>query len=321
MQTLLKLRFIKALRLLKEIGWFYSILFLSFFLILLSLLYHSNYYLNTHPVSRLINTIILWTLLVSIHFKRADKIFLALKIKHYRRLFLIEYSIISLPVILWYLIMGWYHEIVLLACAVSIIPLLSEVFRFENNINNKTTFFLTKWLNPLNYVWLAGIRTYLFITGLFYISSLLFISNPFISIIFTFGITIFIMPSFYFTFEPLIFIECQNISSGTFLFRNVLKQFALYMLFLSPFLLIYLSLHIHHYLLVVGNIVIALFLLIWLNYFKYYVYNHIKITPMSYKYLSTIVVFLFPFAFPFLFIFMILKWKRFSINIDYYIHD
>ncbi len=217
--------------------------------------------------------------------------------------------------------MGWYYEFILITGAILIIPFLSAPSGLKKNINIRTPAFITNWLNPRNYVWLAGIRRYWFITGLLYISSFIFLYNPFISIGFIFVITICVVPSFYLIFEPLIFIECQNISSDLFLFWKVVNHFTLYMLFLSPFLLIYIFIHTDHYLLILGNILIALFLFIWLNYFKYYVYRHISNTPMSYKYLSMIGALLVPLFFPFLFIIMLMKWKKFSTNIGYYIND
>src|SRR5690625_3142184 len=128
MLDLLKLRFIQVSRFLKEIGWFYSILFFSFLLLVLTQLYNSGEYLNAHQVPRLISIIILWIFIVSIHFKRPDRIFLDLKIKYYYKLYIIEYILISTPIILWYLLMGWYYEFIIIVGANLLVPFLPEPF-------------------------------------------------------------------------------------------------------------------------------------------------------------------------------------------------
>jgi len=319
MVNLLKIRGRQVQRLVEDLGWFYAVLLIVFLFIVFAQLYHSSQYLNSHPIDRLITILLVWSLLVSIHFKRPDKVFLTLKFRHSYRLYFVEYGLISLPVILWYLWMGWYYDLILMIGAILTIPFLAVSFGLKTDINERIAVFSTRWLNPRNYVWLAGFRRYWLLIGVLYISSFLFLYQPVVSVILIFILTIFVVPSFYLAFEPLIFIEGQNVSPATFLFRKVFSQFGCYIIFLSPFIFGYLSINLHYYFLIIIDSIIALFLLIWLNFFKYYVYKHRAIPPLSYKYLSLIGILLFPILVPFLFI--ILKWDKFRTNIDYYIND
>ena len=236
MVNLLKIRYRQVQRLVQDLGWLYAVLVISFLFIVFAQLYHSSQYLNAHPVDRLITVLVVWSLLVSIHVKRPDKVFLALKFRHYQRLYFVEYGLISLPVILWYILMGWYYDFILMIGAVLTIPFLPVSFGIKSDINKRIAAFFTTWLNPRNYVWLAGFRRYWLMIGVLYISSFLFLYQPVVSVILIFILTLFVIPSFYLVFEPLIFIEGQNMSPATFLFRKIFSQFGCYILLLSPFL-------------------------------------------------------------------------------------
>lgn len=320
MVNLLKIRGRQVQRLVQDLGWFYAVLLGAFLFTVFAQLYHSGKYLSGHPISRLIIVLVVGGLLVSIHFKRPDKVFLALKFKHYYRLYFLEYGLISLPVTLWYLLMGWHYDFILMIGVILTIPFLPVSFSLKSNINERIAVVFTRWLNPRNYVWLAGFRRYWLIMGGLYISSFILLNRPVVSIVLILTLTVIGVPSFYLVFEPLIFIERQKVSPATFLFRKVIRQFGCYMLFLSPFLLGYLSINLQYYFWIITDLTIALLSIIWLNFFKYYVYKHRATPPLSYKYLSLIGILLIP-LFPFLFIMMVLKWDKFRTNIDYYIYD
>lgn len=318
MINIAKIRIIQIERFFKKLGWLYSlfIFFVSF------IFFYEFFDLKTLLLSNRIYGIsigfILYICAFFIHINRKDKIFLISRYNYYKLLFFVEYFIIFSPIIILFIISRLYIESILFILLLILLVNYDkyDIYNYFNLRN--TTIYITLWIDEKYYEWLSGIRKYWVGILIMYIIATVLVYFNYLSIIFIWGIIVLIIPSFYTYFEPLIFLESQQLSAGTFLFRKISGHFFLSLVLIAPFSMIYYFFHSTQYIFLAITVLISLIVITWLNYFKYYAYKHIKETPIFYKYIVTSGAFLILPFLPFFLIVMINKWKRLKSNIEFY---
>lgn len=318
MINIAKIRINQIERFFKKLGWLYSVIIFFAAIIFFYEFFDLKTLLISNRIYGISIVFVLYTCLFFIHIKRKDKIFLISRFEYYKLLFFLEYFIISIPFIILFTISGLHIENILFLLFIALLVNYNNhyfinIFKLKN-----TTIYITFWIDEKNYEWLSGIRKYWFGLVILYLIATILVPFNYFSIIFICAIIVLVIPSFYTYFEPLIFLESQQLSTGKFLFRKISDHFILSLILISPFCIIYIFFHFTQYIFLVITVLISLFVITWLNYFKYYAYKHIEKTPIFYKYIVTSGAFLILPFLPLFLIVMISKWKRLKSNIEFY---
>lgn len=318
MINIAKIRIIQIGRFFKNLGWLYSLFIFFVAIIFFYELFDLKTLLLSNRIYGISIGLILYICLYFIHINRKDTIFLISRIKYYKLLLFTEYFIIFIPFFVLLLISELYIETIFFLLLL-ILLVNYDIYYFNKYFNLKNTaIHRSFWIDEKYFEWLSGIRKYWIGIVIFYLIATLLVPFNYLSIIFIWGIIVLIIPSFYTYFEPIIFLEAQQLSAGTFLFRKISGHFIHSLVLIAPFSIIYFFIHPSQFIFLIITVLISLIVITWLNYFKYYAYKHIENTPIYYKYIVTSGAFLILPFLPFFLIVMIHKWKKLKSNIEYY---
>ncbi len=244
--TIFKIRLSQFYRLLKELGIFRILILLLILWFLSFLVFH----ILISPENTVISLIAIGLLLLSLHASRNDKHFIKSTIKSPCSIYLSEYLLLILPVIvIWIVYFNWTGA-GLLILIVLLIPLISINLKlsylgsivkmlinpFSSNFNSKFTVSLP-FISARSFEWISGIRRNLLLLFPVYFLILAFSFKPFVAVAGMIFISI-LVSGFYYHGEPREFVEFFARNPGEFLLRKIFISLKQLIILFAPILVI-----------------------------------------------------------------------------------
>ena len=206
-------------------------------------------------------------LLLSIQIKRKDKVFLNIYAKVSQSIFLFEYLLLSLPILIPLIYYGLWTYLLLFTICLIIIPFLkisikkssvNSVFqRIIPNENFEWKSGIRKNLIPFIGIWLIGLSTSFFVA-----------SVPIV--IFVLGM---IVLSFYEKPEPLQILLADELGVKRFLIKKIKKHLILFSILIIPLILSFLIFNLEYYYIPLIEYAMFSILLIYTILLKYAFYQ------------------------------------------------
>ncbi len=257
----LQTRFWQASRIFWEIGllrWFLlTLVFLPFALRLPNLL-------HAYPEI----SIIIWLFfLFSIQFIRNDKVFFKLIQAKTYWIFFIEYSILTIPIIVYFVLHYAWISSLLLIFGLFLIPF------FKQTLQTETTGFGTfDLLPPEAFEWKSGFRLQYLGILIVWIGSLVF-SFHFLAVLVGIFLLLLISTQFYTQAEDIDWIRLYHLKPTKFLLRKMQLYAKLFFILISPLSLAFLVFHLELYYLIVAVWAAAACLIVFVILGKYAFYE------------------------------------------------
>jgi len=250
-------------RMASEIGLFRILFLIGLFAYLLYIAYVKL----QHPSNYSIISGIFIVLLLSIHTKRKDGVFLKIYTPHPQLIIISEYMLLFLPL----LIIMLYFQIWLYILSVSAIILILPFLNLKTRKRSINTWF-QKIIQDDNFEWKAGIRKNIFVLGGVWIAA--FLTSFFIGSIpialFVLGI---IIMSFYENNESLAILISPELNPKAFLKRKIKQHLWAYLLFNTPLLLVFIAFHHQYYYIPILEMLIFSILIVYNILLKYAFYR------------------------------------------------
>jgi hypothetical protein len=263
--TILKIRLIQLFRLLKEIG-FLRIIVLLVLIAFFSLMVQQA--IKDAGGSYLVS-IMAGVILLAIHASRKDKRFAKISFTRVYFIFLMEYLILSLPVIIICSIYGEWKNALLLVLVCFLIPRIylnlglnnvSSVFRillnpFRSNLNFRLNIRIPV-KNPKSFEWISGFRRYFIIIIPVYLVFLAFSFKANVALV---GIVVMsiITSGFYYYGEPREFVELFSGNYRTFVFQKIGLSVKYLFIMLLPMVVIAFIFQINTWYYTIGALLLA----------------------------------------------------------------
>ena len=260
---LLKIRVKQLARMASEIGLFRILFLIGLFAYLIYIAYVKL----QHPSNYSIVSGIFIVLLLSIHIKRKDAVFLKIYTPHPQFIIISEYLLLFLPL----LIIMLYFQIWLYILSVSAFIIILSFLNLKTRKRSINTWF-QNIIQDDNFEWKAGIRKNIFMLGAVWIASLFtsfFIGSIPIAL-FVIGI---IIMSFYENNESLAMLISSELSPKAFLKRKIKQHLWAYLIFCAPLLLAFLIFHHQYYYIPLLMMLIFSILIVYNILLKYAFYR------------------------------------------------
>ncbi|MPQ47728.1 hypothetical protein GCQ56_12005 [Marinifilum sp. N1E240] len=262
-KALMWIRVKQTYRAIVQIGLFRSVFLFGLLFFVGSLL---NSYSSDRSYSQFISVGFI-LLLLSIHIKRGDKLFLKSHFSNFRILLLIEYLLLSLPVLSLFLIHLQWISFLELCGGIVLVSLIE--FTTKHRILNSR---LQAAIPADSFEWKAGVRKYFFIIIAVWIFA--FIASFNIGVvplaIFILG---FITFSFYEECESYQVLLLHELNAKQFLLLKVKRQLLLFSVMVTPLILMFLIFHFDKWYIPIAEYVIFIFLHIYVIVTKYAFYE------------------------------------------------
>ncbi|MDR3093111.1 MAG: hypothetical protein LBU62_00515, partial [Bacteroidales bacterium] len=262
---------------------------------------------------------IVWTFLIlSIHKKRSDKIFLQVNMNYDKLIFSIEYFLLSIPFIICLALRQQWVLILFLA-------LFCFGTGFFVNVNRKKQKTLNTRLQqyiPFRmYEWKAGMRQYFFILVVVWslgLGTAFFVASIPVAI-FIMGMVI---CDFYKTDESWQMLLSYQKKTANLLLYKIKQHILLYFIFNLPLIISFLIFHVELWYIIVVEFVILLSIHLYCIVLKYALYslNQASILKEIFVILG-IFIGLFPFSTPVLWLFSIFLFLKAQTNLYPYLND
>jgi len=235
--NLIQIRSIQFYRILKQLGWLYSIVLLGVLIFAISIIFSGN----GGDLQAYVLSAIGIVFTASIHFNRKDKLIFQNISKISAILYFTEYFILQLLIYLYHILnKNWIHILIILATTL-IIVLLSREITIKGPKNTRF-----KWpVNKTDFEWIAGLRRNFPILLFMYLLALCSVSVPFLSLLFVWYLSLSI-GSFYKEAEPLQILLANDEKVNDFLTRKIIAHQRNYWQFIIPILLVYSYFHWEH---------------------------------------------------------------------------
>ena len=309
---ILKTRLRQLIRIIIQIGIFRTIiLFVALIVFLLySFLILSEKTYHTYLIGIFI------TLLLAIQINRKDKLFLNIYAKKPRVIFIIEYFILSLPLIALLIYNDLWASLLLVLLSLSIISFLNLNIK-QSSINSV----FQKIIPNDNFEWKAGVRKnfiliiLLLIIGLF--TSFYVASAPII--IFILGV---IILNFYEKSEPLQILLAQELNTKMFLQKKIINHFLVFYSMTIPLILLSVAFNPEYYYILLIELFAFSVLLIYTILLKYAFYKPNTISGAVQIYTNIgILGLLIPIIIPLIIILSIRFLFKALNNLNFYLND
>lgn len=255
--------------------------------------------------SKLIPFLSLVLFITSLHFGRKDKRFIRLAGTNRARLFLIQYLSILSP----FIIANIFANSFFYALALFIFPFFIAPVNF--------TIQPVKW-NTLNlnivppnaFEWKSGIRKNVFLLLMVYLG-ILFFSVHYITLVAGVIIQALVVTTFYYECEPPFILLAGKRSAGKFLANKVKESLSIFLIYISPFILLALIFHIQYLVFIFTAVIVACILIGFAIALKYALYlpgANLKNNAIIMAFIT--VCFFFPFLMPLPLIFLIVYYRK-----------
>ncbi len=202
-----------------------------------------------------------------IHLKRKDKEFLEIYAPKPQGVFIVEYVILSVPLILSLLYKRSWSYLFIYLLILTLISLL-KITPKKSSLNT----IFQKWIPDENFEWKAEIRRYLIFFLVIWFAGLL--TSFFVASV---PITIFILGSvvlgFYKKSEPLQILIAGELNTRQFLIRKIKSQLFSFSILIIPLVLAFVIFHPHYYYIAFIEYAVFMILFIYTILLKYAFYR------------------------------------------------
>lgn len=260
----------------------------------------------------------------SMHFARRDHRFLNLLSPNPWKIYLREYFVLLVPVLLlfvihqyWSLILFSIFELLVFVGIISLVPVLSN--------NAKTFAFvpvrITSIIPVPGFEWTSGYRRWGLQLLLFYLLSIGLSFLPFASL-FLLSFLTFVISGFYTHGESLAILNAGNLGASAFLKKKILRHSKFTGLFLLPVLIIYVIQHPEHWYIALIAWFVYIINIFYFITLKYALYRpDKKLTADSIWVALLFASTLIPFLFPIPIIVALRNYSLSKINLKIYLDD
>jgi hypothetical protein len=277
----LKIRFLQAFRIIKEIGAVRMLLFVVCFLPFLLRYFAEAWYLGTVSV----------LFMVLLHLARTDKKFLQILQITPQKVYALDYGLFLLPSFTFLLYIGAYWHF--LACLVLVLGFMFVPFTLPQ-YNQPLFLFTSRWIPARAFEWKSGFRQYfsfVFVCLLLGFGlSKYEVTIPLVIIFFTLLTT-----CFYLEFEPLEMLLVFGKTPQKLLLSKIKGQLFLFWIFMLPLVLLFLVFHAKYWYLMPYFLLSSSLAQIFAILYKYAVYQ-----PATNSQLNVFIYVLFGSAFLFI---------------------
>ncbi|TXK44270.1 hypothetical protein FVR03_13900 [Pontibacter qinzhouensis] len=177
-------------------------------------------------------------LVLSLHLGRSDRQFVRLFTEYPARLFLVEYLLLSVPLLCLLLFTPFWYAGMVVGVAVALVAHLPFSYKPAAVGLN-----FSRFLPAHAFEWLAGFRKYGLYIVLLYLVALLLVPVKLVSLFVLWFITSLLM-SFYQECEPLHILRLREQEGSAFIRNKLLQHLKLYLLLCLPLLLVYTAFHL-----------------------------------------------------------------------------
>jgi len=327
--TILKIRLSQFFRLLKGIGLFRIIALLLIVWFVSFLVYQ----ILILPENTITSLIVIVLLLLSLHASRNDKHFIKTTIKRPYLIYLSEYLLLILPVlVIWIVHFNWTGA-GLLILIVLLIPLLAinlnlqilgSIIKmlmnpFSSNLNSKFKVSLP-FISNRSFEWISGIRRNLILLLPIYLLILAFSFKPYVAVVGMIFISI-LVSGFYYHGEPREFVEFFARNPGEFMLRKILINIKQLIILFSPILIIAMIFQTPTWYYLIGAVIISFLIQVLSIVFKYGLFEENASLKRNSIIVSINILFVILPLFPVPIIMGILYYKKACENLKKYLHD
>jgi hypothetical protein len=272
-----KLRLLQFYRLLKEIG-LVRIILISLIILFFSSMVFYNFVLPKNTIKSLIA---IGLLLLIVHAYRKDKHFLKIVNKNPYPIYLSEYLLLTLPLlIIWLINNNWIGSGILMLI-VFLIPLIriKEILQYlgsnmmsvlnplSSKLNSNFTVRLP-FVSAISFEWISGIRRKLFIMAPVYLFFLAFSFRPFVAEVGLIFLSV-LISGFYFYGESREFIELFAKNPRQFIWKKIFINFKQLFIVYTPILFISLIFQTSTWYFLIAALVISFLIQAFVIVFKY----------------------------------------------------
>ena len=206
-------------------------------------------------------------IILQLHLKRKDKKFLRSSFYNYRLIYLVEYILLSTPLLLF--LVYNFQWLIFIILTISLLAIIRVDFTYQQKVLNTK---IQRLIPDTCFEWKAGLRkVFLFLFPVWIIG---FLTSYYIwgvpVILFVLG---FIIVDFYGKNEPLQMLLVYERSTTRFLFHKIRLQVILFTLLALPLMLLFVIFHVDSWYIVIIEYVIFTFYYIYLIMAKYAYYD------------------------------------------------
>jgi len=309
---ILDIRIKQAYRMFSDIGIFRTVFLVGFVALFFISLFFS---IKDNTKEELVMGIFLLSILF-LHLKRKDKEFIEIYAPKPHPVFLTEYAILSIPLILSLFSKYLWGFVIVYLFILTLIPLL-KITPKKSSLN--TVF--QKWIPDENFEWKAGTRKYLLLFMVLwpvgFLTSFFTASVPVILFILSA-----VVLSFYQKSEPLSILLAGELSTVPFLKKKVKSQLLSFSVLVLPLVLSFIIFHPRFYYIPVLEYVLFVILIIYTLLLKYAFYQPDKESGAIkvYSWIGAFCLFI-PVFIPVILILSVKFLFQASNRLNFYLHD
>jgi hypothetical protein len=225
---IVNIRRIQLLREIKLLGYLYSIaIFISLGFVIYKLFaLYQNFYSSLYILT------LIFSVLISFHLVRKDKVFLNKQFENPRRKIFYEYLLFTLPFFIPLLFSPFFYLVAVIPVFIYSISYI--IFQFTKKTGVR---FLNKIISPINFEWLSGIRKRRYYFSIVYLLAVVFSFMPVLPLVLIWILSILIY-EFYCECEPLNMLRINSYSTKLFIRNKILRHVMLYTMFFIPLIII-----------------------------------------------------------------------------------
>ena len=255
-------------------------------------------------------------IVLSIHLKRQDILFLKITFNHYKILIFIEYILFSTPLFVSLL----YHKNILLSSIYTVLLLIVAHFHVNYKKQSKSLFF-QNIIPGRCFEWKSGLRQYQYIIVILWFGGL-FIAFYFATVPLVLFILGMIILSFYEKSEPLSILIYIEFSTNKLLIDKIKTHAIIFSILTLPLIIAFIVFHTNYWYIVLIELMIFLTIHIFIVLSKYAYYEPNTITSgsqiMSVLAVSSVFI---PFLIPVIWILSFYLFYKAKTNLNIYLND
>jgi len=285
MRTFLWIRCKMVYRVFLELGWWRSFFIIGLLMFGLSQLFALQSFYAILTVHLFF--------IISLHLTRSDKTFLAQTPLPHALIFIVEYAILSLPFLAYFLV---YQAFIPLFAVLICIFLLGFVkFHIKTKPLQSVSF---AWIPAHIFEWRAGLRVSWVFLLLMYLLAVVFYAHETVLIL-CWVLLIIFFSTFYLQAEGRVLLQLSQLPARTFLFKKAKDYLILSFLFLSPIYILFFINHIQLWQVGIILMLLSLCLPFFVVFQKYASWQaHISLQANMLLHLLFLVSFALPFLLP-----------------------
>lgn len=325
-----KVRLAQFIRILNELGLF-RVIILTVMLWLVSFFI---YHFITPSENTIISLIIIGLLLLSLHASRVDKTFLKSIIKQPYQIYLSEYLVLTLPVLVIWIIHNNWMGVGLLMLVALIIPLIFFNVQFKYagsiigflinpfnlNLNSK---FRTRlpFIPGSSFEWIGGIRRNILVLLPLYLVILTFSFKPYVAVVGLVFLSL-VISGFYFQGESREFVAFYAKNPGEFLLKKIYTNVRQLFVVFAPILVFALIFQLSTWRFLLGALIVSVLIQVITIIFKYGLFEeNANLNRNSIIVFTNIIFVIVPFFWPVPIIMGIIYYKKALKNLKPYFDD